>query len=368
MQWIFFFIPDPYSVKRNVARTLNSQPVFEYILHCLRTTYKYFALPHKITKSSLPKPLSSVTCSEHSKEVAKHDPDLQAKNDKLENSVVAQSPSAPSSTANTCPVQPITLKETAESFGSPPAEETGSTDISIHLGTTDCVKVEVSCDDHEDGNVHHGETESKAEKEKIGRKDKHPLAADAQDLSSSKCGEPLTSGSTGNAETDCTLNVKGFQSSTVKDYDGFATLDNDIDIDEESLGVNELEDSLSHFAPLRRSQTSGVIPSDEEEDEGITRKEDEDNGANEDELDNAYTRSGDEDALSEEDEEVGESKYEDSKECGKDVDGALLTELNKISLKEKNVCEENSTMDPSNFYEFSKLIFTKGKVSNQCQS
>ncbi|ELK35754.1 Terminal uridylyltransferase 7 [Myotis davidii] len=63
-------IEDPYSVERNVARTLNSQPVFEYILHCLRTTYKYFALPQKITKSSLLKPLSTVTCSEHSKEVA----------------------------------------------------------------------------------------------------------------------------------------------------------------------------------------------------------------------------------------------------------------------------------------------------------
>lgn len=364
----FFFIPDPYSVKRNVARTLNSQPVFEYILHCLRTTYKYFALPHKITKPSLPKPLSTVTCSEHSKEVAKDDPDLQAKNDKLKNSVVVQGPSAPSSTANTCKVQPVTLKETAESLGSPPAEGTGSTDISVQLGNSDCIKVEVTCDDHEDVNVHHGETGSKAEKEKIGREGKHPLTADAQDLSSSKHGEPLTSGSTGNTETDCTLGVEGFQSSTAKECDGFATLDNNIDVDEESLDVDELEDSLSHFAPLRRGQTSGVIHSDEEEEEGVTRKEEEDDGANEDGLDNAYTRSGDEDALSEEDEEVGESKYEDSKECGKDVDGALLTELNKISLKEENECEGNSTMDPSNFYEFSKLTFTKGKVGNQCLS
>ncbi|XP_014396725.1 PREDICTED: terminal uridylyltransferase 7 isoform X2 [Myotis brandtii] len=355
-------IEDPYSVKRNVARTLNSQPVFEYILHCLRTTYKYFALPHKITKSSLPKPLSTVTCSEHSKEVAKHDPDLQAKNDKLEKSVVAQGPSAPSSAVNTCTAQPVTLKETAESFGSPPTEGTGSTDISVHLGNTGCIKVEVSCDNHEDVNVHHGETGAKTEKEKIGREGNHLLTADARDLSSSKRGEPLTSGSTGNTETDCTLDVKGFQSSTAKECDGFATLDNDVDVDEESLDVDELEDSLSHFAPLRRSQTSGVIHSDEEEEEeGVTRKEDEDDGANEDGLDNAYTGSGDEDALSEEDEEVGESKYEDSKECGKDVDGALLTELNKISLKEENVCEENSTMDPSNFYEFSKLTFTKGK-------
>lgn len=36
---------DPFSVKRNVARTVNSQQMYEYILHCLKTTYKYFALP-----------------------------------------------------------------------------------------------------------------------------------------------------------------------------------------------------------------------------------------------------------------------------------------------------------------------------------
>ncbi|XP_078070554.1 terminal uridylyltransferase 7-like isoform X3 [Mustelus asterias] len=38
-------VEDPYSVKRNVARTLNSQMVYDYIIHCLRATYSYFALP-----------------------------------------------------------------------------------------------------------------------------------------------------------------------------------------------------------------------------------------------------------------------------------------------------------------------------------
>ncbi|KAK5599251.1 hypothetical protein CRENBAI_023958 [Crenichthys baileyi] len=38
-------IEDPFAVKRNVARTVNSQQMFDYILHCLKTTYKYFALP-----------------------------------------------------------------------------------------------------------------------------------------------------------------------------------------------------------------------------------------------------------------------------------------------------------------------------------
>lgn len=39
-----FLCSDPFAVKRNVARTVNSQQMYEYILHCLKTTYKYFAL------------------------------------------------------------------------------------------------------------------------------------------------------------------------------------------------------------------------------------------------------------------------------------------------------------------------------------
>ncbi|XP_056142111.1 terminal uridylyltransferase 7 [Lampris incognitus] len=54
-------VEDPFSVKRNVARTVNSQQMYEYILHCLKTTYKYFALPlntlaanHKMEKPKGP--------------------------------------------------------------------------------------------------------------------------------------------------------------------------------------------------------------------------------------------------------------------------------------------------------------------------
>ncbi|XP_055019106.1 terminal uridylyltransferase 7 isoform X2 [Boleophthalmus pectinirostris] len=37
-------VEDPFAVKRNVARSVNSQQVHDYIIHCLKTTYKYFAL------------------------------------------------------------------------------------------------------------------------------------------------------------------------------------------------------------------------------------------------------------------------------------------------------------------------------------
>ncbi|XP_029474683.1 terminal uridylyltransferase 4 isoform X2 [Rhinatrema bivittatum] len=42
-------IEDPFALKRNVARCLNSQMVFEYILERFKTAYKYFACPQ--TKS-----------------------------------------------------------------------------------------------------------------------------------------------------------------------------------------------------------------------------------------------------------------------------------------------------------------------------
>lgn len=38
---------DPFALKRNVARSLNSQMVFEYIQERFRSAYKYFACPQK---------------------------------------------------------------------------------------------------------------------------------------------------------------------------------------------------------------------------------------------------------------------------------------------------------------------------------
>lgn len=38
-------VSDPFALKRNVARSLNSQMVFEYIQERFRTAYKYFACP-----------------------------------------------------------------------------------------------------------------------------------------------------------------------------------------------------------------------------------------------------------------------------------------------------------------------------------
>lgn len=200
------------------------------------------------------------------------------------------------------------------------------------------------------------------------------MTADDQGLRSSRHGEFVTCGGTQNNETESTLHLEGFQNPAAKACDGFTTSEDKADVDEEGIeGTDDLEDALSHFAPSRQGHTSGIIHSDEEEEEeeeedddeeprlSITQREDEDDLANEDELENTYTGSGDEDALSEEEDELGEStKCKDSKEGGKLAAGALLTEFNKICLKEENTCEEGSAVSDF-FYEFSKLTFTKGK-------
>uniref|UniRef100_A0A8C0W3H8 CCHC-type domain-containing protein n=1 Tax=Castor canadensis TaxID=51338 RepID=A0A8C0W3H8_CASCN len=348
----------PYSVKRNVARTLNNQPVFQYILHCLRTTYKYFALPYKVTKSSLPKPLSPVTCiSEYSKETENHDPDIQdvqAKEDKLKNSVLAQGPGATAtSTSNTCKAQPLTFKETAENFGSPPVEDMENVHLSVHLENSGLIQTKVNCEGYEGITVHYQEAGSKNKKEKIRREGKYTLVSSAQGLSSSKHREPVTCSSILNYETDSPWDLANLQNSTARECNELATVD------------DKAEDFVHSFASLVQGQKSEILHFDEEEEEEeeepgviLNRREDEDGIGNEDELDNTCTGSGDDDALSEEDEESFEpAKYEDLNKCGKHVDGALLLEFNKISLKEEN----SPVGQPDFFYEFSKLIFTKGK-------
>ncbi|XP_006900927.1 PREDICTED: terminal uridylyltransferase 7-like isoform X1 [Elephantulus edwardii] len=362
-------IEDPYSVKRNVARTLNNQLVFEYILHCLRTTYKYFALPHKITKSSLLKLGDSTAgISEYSKEVINNDPAVQAKDDKLKSSVLARDPGAISPSANTHKGQPLPLKQTTDLFGAPPAEEIRNVHISVNLENSHYSKTEASCDSSQDVSMHCQETGGEDENLKIGSEGQHHLAAHNENLNSSKHGELSVCGGT-HYEADRTLDLEHFRNLTVQGREGFVTIVVQANIDEESIeGNHDLDDSLYHFTPSIRSHTLEVIHSDEEEEDEehrvtVNQREDEDGIAHEEELDNTYTGSGEEDALSEDDEELDESaKNEDLKECEKHAARTLLGELNKISLKEETVFGEYSTEDQSDlFYEFSKLLFTKGK-------
>uniref|UniRef100_A0A1A8DNP5 RNA uridylyltransferase n=1 Tax=Nothobranchius kadleci TaxID=1051664 RepID=A0A1A8DNP5_NOTKA len=48
-------VEDPFSLKRNVARSLNSQMVFEYVQECFRSAYKYFASPQRKSVGGQPR-------------------------------------------------------------------------------------------------------------------------------------------------------------------------------------------------------------------------------------------------------------------------------------------------------------------------
>lgn len=355
LSFFFFPVTDPYSVKRNVARTLNNQPVFEYILHCLRTTYKYFALPHRATKPNLTKPSSPVThVSDPDKEARNCGPKLQATDtDQPGKAAVAQGPDVPTSEA--CKAQPLILKRSTELLGSPPKE---------------IQQTEVHCRGCEDATAQPQETGS--DNEKARRKAECLWSTDDQGLSCSKHPELQNCGGLCGLQADNTLELVGLR--CAKEQDSCASLDDKADVNEGHTGGAELEEPLNCFSPGVQGQASAVVhfddddddDDDEEEEEprlSMNHTEDEEGGASEHQGDNRHTGSGEEDILSEEDDLAEPAKSEDLDKCGEPMDGTLLTDLNRISLNEKSFPEENSPRDQSDFfYEFRKLTFTKGKV------
>lgn len=366
--WLSLFFPlfspvtDPYSVKRNVARTLNNQPVFEYILHCLRTTYKYFALPHRVTKPNLTEPPSPVThVSDPDKGTRNCGLKLQATDtDKPGKAAVAQGPGAPTSEA--CKAQALILKSTPEQLGSPPKE--------TH-------QTEVHCEGYEDATAQDQETGSG--KEKVRRKVGHLWSTDCQGLSCSKHPELQNCGGLCSLQADNTLQAELIElhSPGAKEQDSCTSLDDKADINEgHTDGADELEESLNRFSPGVQGQASAVMHFDddnddeeeeEEEDEeprlSTNHTENEEGVVSEHQGENSHTGSGEEDVLSEEDDLAEPAKSKDLDECGEPMDGTLLIDLNRISFNEKSFPEENSPRDQSDFfYEFRKLAFTKGKV------
>ncbi|XP_074057034.1 terminal uridylyltransferase 7 [Macrotis lagotis] len=370
-------VEDPYSVKRNVARTLNSQLVYEYILHCLRATYKYFAIPHKKATKTIPKkPLDINTdasqTSRHIKDDIKHDPEVQIRNNKI--IVMGDSTDTTDNMENFKAHQRNTIKM-FDGFESP-AGELGDVQVGINQGDLDCIIEEVIFDDTEDFKPHYEETESgnDDEEEEEEEEEEHDIRQDweknlttvDQELDDdSENGELLAHTNDLDIETDSISDLESFQNITITERDDFVTVDDKADVDEESTeGTDELEDS-NKVAHSVQGQTSEITNSDdEEEDEEEARHtiNERDSVSVQEDLD-TFTGYGDDDALSEEDELLVPIKYEDLKEVRKNIDEPLLMELNeKHPLKGETVCEEDSTIDHLDlFYEFSKPVFTKGK-------
>ncbi|KFO76717.1 Terminal uridylyltransferase 7, partial [Cuculus canorus] len=379
-------VEDPYSVKRNVARTVNSQLVYEYILHCLRATYKYFAVPHK-KSAKLSKKSSPDAGEEKSQMLDRGQDDIKPENSELQtlhgriNIAVAED--CVTETTGTCQahgINPSKLRDGSESF----TEEEVADDTShleIAHEDSDCIIEEVISGDNEDFKPSCDETESGNEEEGGEQQQKrrwNNILTNEQGLDEdSDSGDLPVTANERDVETCSTSDLEGFQNAALTESDEFglecsAVMDDKIDIDEESTeGTDDLDESPAKFLCSTQSQISQIIYSDDEEEgeqEPSLLNQRESGGIlrAEDELDNTYTGSGEDDALSEEDDDFSiPNKYED-KHFEENVDGPLCIKLSQEDLAEKGILfEENAAteqcLEYELFYEFSKPAFTKGK-------
>ncbi|KAI1239907.1 hypothetical protein IHE44_0011345 [Lamprotornis superbus] len=385
-------VEDPYSVKRNVARTLNSQLVYEYILHCLRATYKYFALPHKKSAkwSKMPSSNASEEKSQmldHGEDAIKHeDSDLQSLDGRTNTAIVEDC-----ITENTCmpkehKIGPSKQCDGSESF----TEEELADDIS-HLGIThedsDCIIEEIISGDNEDFKPSCEETESENEDKEEEEEEEHEqqkrqwnniLAAEQTIDEDSDSGELPAMVNEHDVETCSTSDLEGFQHTALTESDEFGLecsgiTDDKIDIDEDSSteGTDELDESPQKFLCSTQSQISQMINSDDEEEEEeasslLNQRKCSVSIRAGGELDNTYAGSGDDDALSEEEDDFPiPSKYE-NKHFKEIVDGPVRINLSQEHLTEKGSHSEDTTaleqsLESELFYQFSKQAFTKGK-------
>lgn len=394
-----FFLLDPYSVKRNVARTLNSQLVYEYILHCLRATYKYFALPHKKSAkwSKIPSSNASEEKSQmldHRKDAIKHeDSDLQNLDSRTNTAIVEDCMTETTRMPKEHEIDPSKLCDGSESF----TEEELADDMS-HLGIThedsDCIIEEIISGDNEDFKPSCEETESENEDEEEEEEEEHEqqkrrwnsvLAAEQTVDEDSDSGDLPVTVNEHDVETCSTSDLEGFQNTALTESDEFGfecsgITDDKIDIDEDSSteGTDELDESPQKFLCSAQSHISQMINSDdeEEEEEALSLQNQRECSVTiraGDEPDNTYTGSGDDDALSEEEDDFSSPGKYENKHFKENVAGPLRNNLSQEYLTEKGSRSEENTaveqcLECELFYQFSKQAFTKGKVSKLYQN
>ncbi|NWU48746.1 TUT7 uridylyltransferase, partial [Dromas ardeola] len=384
-------VEDPYSVKRNVARTTNSQLVYEYILHCLRATYKYFALPHKksakLSKKSSPNAGEEKSqMLDHGKVAIKHEhSELQNSDGRRNTAVVEDCVMETAGMPQAHRIDPSTLCDGSEGF----TGEEVADDIR-HLGIahedSDCIIEEVISGDNEDFKPSCEETESGNEEEEEEEEEEHEqqkrrwnsiLTTEQGIDEDSDSGDLPVTVNEHDTETCSTSDLEGFQNAALTESGEFGLectgiMDDKIDIDEEGTeGTDELDESPKKFLCSAQSQISQMINSDDEEE-----VEEEASLLNQrecgviirpgDELGNTYTVSGDDDALSEEEDDFSTHNKYENKHFEENVDAPLRINLSQEDLTAKgNLSEENTAIEQGLecelFYEFSKTAFTRGK-------
>lgn len=358
-------VEDPYSVKRNVARSLNSQLVFEFMLHCLKATYKYFAmLQNKSQKLTKKKPTNSTLKGIQKKTDGESEPQSNLVLDasqKLERLAIDNTLNASSVGMNHC--EGINRKAVNKKLVFDTLPDLAIEDYCITEEMLANPKYAIqSCEELD--SAHEGsDSDHPVPKEK--RPSDYILIGHGFD-DDSESGEAHLAG---NEETDSLSDFEGgaeghdFSLESTNMYAG------KVDLDEESTeGTDELEE-IAHDFETQRFDLTDVNNSDEDDDEEnsllLNRREHLDSLTADEELENTYTGSAD-DLLSEDDQQTEPvSKILQDHEKGS-------TELCDTLEDPKQLATESYvTGDAILFYEFKKPTFTKGKrptvVCNLCK-
>ncbi|XP_069817868.1 terminal uridylyltransferase 7 [Dendropsophus ebraccatus] len=371
-------IEDPYSIKRNVARSMNSQLVYEYLLHCLKATYKYFAMPQtKSGKFSTQKSTNSATnankegaknamkCSTSAQNTSKNLEDLIENLESLAFPVISQ----------------LNSNQELDSIAKKKlVYDTTYPDVSLE--DADCITEEIILDDPEDffqgceepESPHEDSDDDDDDPPLIGREGQGDYIMVHQSYEEdSESGEAALAG---NEETDSLSDFEGGVGTEGEEI-GLESSDLYVrkgDVEEESTeGTDELEETAHEFgqAPVTNSDDDEEEEEDEEESSLIlNHREHLDLLDDDDELDNTYTGTVVE--LSEDD-QYGLVPAGSSKDRENINEGLGDTTLPKAQDAKKPlpVTESSVSEEMCMFYEFNKPTFTKGKlptvVCNLCK-
>ncbi|XP_018425750.1 PREDICTED: terminal uridylyltransferase 7 [Nanorana parkeri] len=351
-------VEDPYSVKRNVARSLNSQLVFEFMLHCLKATYKYFAMPQSKSQKSKKKPTNATSVDLEGIRI-KSESEKQSNlildaSQKLENLSIDDNENKVNNSAigmSHCEGLNIVVKKKLV-FNT-------LADLAIE---DDCITEEALANP-EDAIQSCKDLEIAHE----GSNDDQPVAKEKQQndyiLISHGFDDDSESGDAhvaGNEETDSLSDFEGGLGAEGHDFplDGADMYAGKADLDEESTEDDELEEMANNSDD-----------EDEEDEENgllLNRREHLDSLTADEELENTYPGSAD-DLLSEDD-QLTEHVSSGILKADVEFPGTLKDEDPKQLITATDNCGiEDATL----FYEFSKPTFTKGKlptvVCNLCK-
>ncbi|XP_041436095.1 terminal uridylyltransferase 7 isoform X2 [Xenopus laevis] len=389
-------VEDPYSVKRNVARSLNSQLMYDYTLHCLRATYKYFAMAQKRSSKASKKHTTqpgaiSDNPNESSLNALNEDKGVDRMtglNKQLEELVIGTECSGASAQNNQKFLQSPSCKEVDTASSQTKRKLVYDTVHSnIVSEDPDCIIEEfITCEP--EGSVGScEEVESfndESEEEDIPmnalRKDNKLDNIIDQGLDEdSENGEVLRAA---NEETDSLSDVEEFTNAAVPEAEHFEFESGDIQnlVDEESTeGTDELEENpITQTLKQTASNNFDEEEDDEHEDDDYPRDHLDSLTADED-LEHTYTGSMDEflsDSDAEEDDKDGPDHvvvpsavvFEKPNELALPVTENFEEEQKPVQMENEDcrMAEDNDLL-----YEFNKLVFTKGKlptvVCNLCK-